>query len=89
MDDNIDTAEQSSGVLSAEEQPVSELVQLFKAIDTDGNNLIDMGEGLRYLLQIGTYADLGIMVQGIKELTNNEGFITPGMFDAALEGVKF
>ena len=48
-----------------------------------------MGEGLRYLLQIGTYADLGIMVQGIKELTNNEGFITPGMFDAALEGVKF
>ena len=80
---------QSPGVLSAEEQPVSELVQLFKAIDTDGNNLIDMGEGLRYLLQIGTYADLGKMVQGIQELTNDERFITPGMFDAALEGVKF
>jgi len=63
--------------------------QVFQDIDTDGNNLIDMKEGLRYLLQMGTYADLGKMVQGIQELTNDQGFITPGMFDASLEDVEF
>jgi len=85
MDENIDTEQ----FLGEEEQPVSETVQVFRDIDTDGNNLIDMKEGLRYLLQMGTYADLGKMVQGIQELTNDQGFITPGMFDPSLEGVKF
>lgn len=88
MDENTDTDYWTEQFL-AEEQPVSETVQVFKDIDTDGNNLIDMREGLRYLLKTGTYANLGKMVQGIQELTNDQGFITPGMFDASLEGVEF